>query len=139
MIHPAERYLGRTMNQGHIIKILITDDNLMFRKILRAFLDSKNGIEVVGEAENGQIAIQKVIELCPDVVLMDVNMPVLDGIEATSEIRRMSLRVKIIAVSNNDDEYYMRKMETAGASSFVSKDKIAEEIEQSIHNAVAAD
>ncbi len=125
------------MNQNANIKILITDDHSLFRKTLVTFLQSKADMQVVGEAENGQVAVQKSRERCPDVILMDVSMPVLGGIEATRQIRRVCRETKIIALSNQTDDYFIREMQKAGASNYLSKSTSAKHIEQSIRNAVS--
>jgi DNA-binding NarL/FixJ family response regulator len=122
------------MAQNINIKILITDDHPLFRKTLRTFLQAKAGLQVVGEAENGQVAVQKARELCPDVVLMDVSMPVLGGIEATRQIRRVCHRAKIIALTNQDEDYFIEQMKDAGASNYVLKSTSAQDIERSIRD-----
>lgn len=71
-----------------MIRVLLVDDQSMVRTGFRTILESEDGIAVVGEAENGQIAIEQALELSPDVICMDVQMPVLDGLEATEEIVR---------------------------------------------------
>jgi DNA-binding NarL/FixJ family response regulator len=123
------------MTQNADIKIIIVDDHALFRRTLKSFLQSKAGMQVVGEAENGQVAVQKARELCPDVILMDISMPILGGIEATRQVRRVCRKAKIIALSNQGEDYYMEQMRNAGASNYVLKSTSGLEIEKSIRNA----
>ena len=117
------------------IDILITDDHPLFRRSLRKVLQTRAGLEVVGEAENGQVAVIKAMELSPDVVLMDVNMPVLGGIDATRHIKEECRRTIVIALSNQSDEPFIQAMMNAGATDYVLKSAKPQEIEQSIRQA----
>jgi len=123
------------MTANENIRILIVDDHWLFRQSLRTVLQMRSGIEVVAEAANGQIAIEKAKLLCPDVVLMDVRMPVLGGIEATGHIKRVCPEIVVIALSNHADEYYIREMKNAGAADYLTKSASPQEIEKSIRNA----
>lgn len=105
-----------------MIRVLIVDDHLFLRQSLRDIIDSQEDMEVTGEAENGEAAITETARCHPDVVLMDVMMPVLDGIRATRRIHKEFSDVKIIALSNHTDESYIRKMKAAGASAYLQKD-----------------
>jgi DNA-binding NarL/FixJ family response regulator len=102
-------------------KILIVDDHQMYREGLRAMLDRQTDMEVVGEAENGLDAVSKARELQPDVILMDVNMPVLDGAEATSRILAEQPGMKILALSVQAEDGFMSSMLRAGAIGYILK------------------
>jgi DNA-binding NarL/FixJ family response regulator len=117
------------------INILITDDHPLFRRILRSVLRPITDLNIVGEAENGQVAVLKTKELAPDVVLMDVDMPVLDGISATRHIKAGGGNTVIIALSNQSDEYFVKAMLNAGATDYVLKSANPREIERSIRQA----
>lgn len=114
------------------IKILISDDHRLFRQILRTFLQSKTGMLVVGEAENGQVAVRKARELHPDVILMDVSMPVLGGADATRQIKHEFPKTLIIALSNQTEDFYIREMLDAGAADYLVKSAQLKQIERSI-------
>lgn len=120
-----------------MIKILITDDHHLIRKNLRLLLQSKSDLQVVGEAENGRDAVRKVLEHCPDVVLMDISMPQMDGIEATRLIKKACHLTKIIAFSNHADEFFIQQMKSAGASYYLLKSSDGRDIEQTIRNCVS--
>lgn len=123
------------MTGNETIKILIVDDHWLFRQSLRMILQEKSGIDVVAEAENGKIAIEKVAEFFPDTVLMDIRMPVLGGIEATARIKQMRPQIVVIALTNHADSHYFEEMKKAGASDYLTKSASPKEIEQSIRKA----
>jgi DNA-binding NarL/FixJ family response regulator len=114
------------------IKVLIADDHRIVRQGLRALLHQYENIEVLGEAENGRDAVQLAKEICPDVILMDISMPLLNGLEATCQIQRDCPHVKVIALSVHDDEEIIRKMLAAGAMGYITKDAHTEELIQAI-------
>jgi len=101
-------------------KVLIVDDAAFMRMSLMMML-KKNGFEIVGEAENGQIAIEKYLQLKPDIVTMDITMPVMDGIQATKEIMKYDREAKIIVVSAMGQEPYVKEAVVAGAKGFIVK------------------
>jgi DNA-binding NarL/FixJ family response regulator len=125
------------MSEYGDIKVLVVDDHAVFRKSLQTFLRSRTGIQVVGEAENGLDALDKIKESGPDVVLMDVQMPVLGGIDATRQIKKMFPGVIVIALSSHTDDFYVQKMMDAGSIDYLAKDAKPREIELSILNAVS--
>lgn len=116
------------------IRIIIADDHRMVREGIRSLLNHQSGIEVLGEAENGREAVQLARELCPDVVLMDISMPLLNGLEATLQIQRDCPNVKVIALSVHDDEEFIRKMLAAGAMGYITKYACIDELIQAIHS-----
>ena len=119
------------------IRVLIVDDHALMRETLRSFLESLPGLEVVGEAENGLVAVQVAREKKPAVVVMDVIMPEMDGIEATRLITTEMPEVKVIALSMHCDEGYREALRQAGASCFVPKDSAFEELIRAIEGVTA--
>jgi len=103
------------------IKVLIVDDHTLVRDGIRALLALVADIEVVGEAGNGKEALQKIKELVPDVVLMDLAMPIMGGLEATRRIHREFPGVKVLALTQYDDSEYVIPVIEAGARGFVTK------------------
>jgi len=103
------------------IKVLIVDDHTLVRDGIRALLALVADIEVVGEADNGREAIAKTKALAPNVVLMDLAMPVMGGLEATRRIRRQFPGVKVLALTQYDDSEYVIPVIEAGACGFVTK------------------
>jgi DNA-binding NarL/FixJ family response regulator len=109
-------------------KILIVDDHQMYREGLKAVLARQADMDVVGEAENGLDAVAKARELQPDVILMDVNMPVMDGAEATSRILAEQPGMKILALSVQAEDGYMSSMLRAGAMGYILKGSDSDEL-----------
>jgi two-component system response regulator NreC len=103
------------------IKVLIADDHALVRDGIRALLALVSGVEVVGEAANGKEALEKVRELAPDVVLMDLAMPVLGGLEATRRIHREFPGTKVLALTQYEDSESVVPVIEAGACGFVTK------------------
>ncbi len=104
------------------IKVLLVDDHQIIRQGLRVMLEKEHDITIVGEAENGRMAEQLARELAPDVIIMDVAMPDLNGIEATRQITATLSGVKIIALSMHDDRRFVLNMLKAGAAGYILKD-----------------
>lgn len=103
------------------LRILLVDDHKIMREGLRALLEREPGVEIVGDAADGRTALDLVKSLSPDVVVMDVGMPDLNGIEATRQIRTVNQRVKVVALSAHADKRYVFHMLDAGASGYVLK------------------
>lgn len=101
-------------------RVLIVDDAVFMRKTLSLILE-QNGFEVVGEAENGLIGIKKYIELKPDVVTLDITMPVMDGITMLKELKKIDKDAKVVIVSAMGQEAYVREAVICGAKSFIVK------------------
>jgi DNA-binding NarL/FixJ family response regulator len=104
------------------IRLLIVDDHRLFRQGLRQILEIVGGFEVVGEAENGQEAVDMVSELQPDVVLMDINMPVMDGVQATHLIIERTPSVRVIILTMYRQDRYVFEAIKAGARGYLLKD-----------------
>jgi len=115
---------------------MIADDQPLFRRGLNAVLQTEEGIEVVAEAEDGQEAIAKAEEFAPDVVLMDVRMPRVDGIEATRTIHEQVPSTKILMLTVSDDDQDLFEAIKAGASGYLLKEVSVEEVADSVRAVV---
>lgn len=109
-----------------VIRVLLTDDQALFREGLRTLLSTRPEVEVVGEASNGQEAVALVARLQPDVVLMDLQMPVMDGIRATAHIRQHWPAIPILALTTFDDDANLFGALRAGAAGYLLKDVSSE-------------
>jgi len=118
------------------IKILIADDHQLNREGVRSLLEREEGINVVGEAENGRSAVKLARELGPDIILMDVCMPDMNGIVATTLILAETPRIKVIALSMLDDRRFVSNMLRAGASGYLIKDCSFKELIRAIRRVV---
>jgi RNA polymerase sigma factor (sigma-70 family) len=121
------------------VHVLIVDDDDLMRAGLKAVLSSDETIDVVGEASNGRTAVQRVLELRPDVVLMDVRMPDLDGIAATREVVAASPEAKVVILTTFEQDDYIFGALNAGASGFLLKRTSPEELLAAIHSVAAGD
>jgi two-component system response regulator NreC len=110
------------------ISLLLVDDHAVVRVGLRMLLESEPDIEIVGEAETAGEALEQVTHFFPDVVLMDIGLPDLSGIDATREIKRLSPETAVVALTIHEDEEYFFKMLEAGASGYVPKRAAPEEL-----------
>ena len=118
-----------TVVQGDsAVKILIADDSEILRKSLRSFLEAHSGWTVCGEAIDGRDAVQKAAELTPDVVLLDISMPNLDGFEAARRIRQRDPNAQIIFVTQHDSHEMAVRATQAGARCYISKSRIIREL-----------
>ena len=113
-------------------RVLIADDHAMFREGLRTLLAAHDDMEVVGEAEDGLEAVEKAALLQPDVVLMDIAMPRLGGLEATLELRHRKVPARVLVLTQYDDKEYAFHMIKAGASGYVVKKAAAAELVSAI-------
>jgi len=110
------------------IKVLIVDDHAMFRQGIRALLEGCEDVEIVGEATEGREAIEKVLQLAPQVVLMDIAMPVMGGLEATRRIQKESPNTKVLVLTQYEDSEYILSLLRAGAKGYISKTATASEL-----------
>lgn len=115
------------------IRILLVDDGPLFREALQSLLASRPGIQIVGEAANGLEAIQQAAALRPDVVLMDVRMPHMDGVEATRRIRASYPECRVLLLTTFDDDEYVFDGLTAGASGYLLKDADSSDLVRALH------
>jgi DNA-binding NarL/FixJ family response regulator len=107
-------------------RILIVDDHEIFRKGLRSILESRTELEICGEATNGIEAVDKARAIRPDVVLMDISMPYLDGLQATRQIRRDVPGSQILLLSQHDSPHMLAAALKAGASAYVTKSQVSQ-------------
>jgi DNA-binding NarL/FixJ family response regulator len=115
-----------------MISILLVDDQNLIRQGLKALLELEPDLKVIGEAENGQLAIECVAKLQPNVVLMDIRMPVMDGVTATKEICQQFPNVHILVLTTFDDDTYVAAAIKYGAKGYLLKDTPSEEIAAAI-------
>jgi two-component system response regulator NreC len=114
------------------IRVLLAEDHTIVRKGIRSLLDDQANIEVVGEAEDGREAIEKVEELSPDIILMDNTMPILNGLEATRQIKKRFPEVKILILTMHTNEEYIFQFLRAGASGYLVKQTAPTELVSAI-------
>ncbi|MDJ0733323.1 MAG: response regulator transcription factor [Nostocaceae cyanobacterium] len=111
-----------------MIKVLIVDDQSLIRQGLLALLELESDLEIVGEADNGENAIKILQELQPDVVLMDIRMPIMDGVATTKEIQKHFPKIKVLILTTFDDEQYVKTALENGAMGYLLKDTPSEEL-----------
>jgi two-component system response regulator NreC len=119
------------------IRVLIADDHTLFRAGLRALFASEGDIEVVGEAANGEEAVRCALELRPEVVVMDLMMPIMNGIEATRELKSKLPGVKVLVLSMYDDEEHVQRLLASGASGYMLKKATSDELVRALREVVA--
>jgi signal transduction histidine kinase/ActR/RegA family two-component response regulator len=132
---PFSRVVERETRKK-VVRILLVDDHAMIRQGIRTLLESQDDFLVVGEAENGEEALNVTDHVHPDVVVMDVNMPKLNGIEATRILTREHSTVKVIGLSVHEDKQVEDLLIQAGASSYVTKSSVASQLVEAIHSVV---
>lgn len=108
-------------NSSKRISVLLADDHAIVREGIRALLKNEVDIEVVGEAENGRQAMEMAIKLCPDIILMDFAMPLLNGLEATRQMQKLLPKTKILVLSAHSDDAYVEHMMNIGAHGYLIK------------------
>lgn len=118
--------------QEECIRVVVVDDHVLISQGLIRILEMEDSISVVGQADNGKIALQVIGKLQPDVVLMDINMPEMNGIEATQHIRHRWPKVQVLALTIHDDEDYVSEMIRAGARGYLLKDSEPSKVVQAI-------
>lgn len=116
------------MQNNRMIKVVIVDDHKIIKDGLRSLLERQPDMEVVAEADNGRTAIKLAKELSPDVIIMDIGMRELNGIDATRQIVKMSPDVKVLALSMYSDKRFIKGMLKAGASGYMLKDSAFKEL-----------
>ena len=115
-----------------LIRILLADDHTVVRQGFRSLLEEDKSFEIVAEAENGQEAVLMVKETRPDVVVLDISMPVLNGVQATLQIQKFNSKIKILILSMYKDEEYVREVFHAGASGYILKQTTGAELIKAI-------
>lgn len=121
------------MTEQQTVKVMVVDDQQLMRDGISSLLSIQDGIEVIGTAANGQEAIDQALALVPDVILMDVRMPVMNGITATEQIRRQLPTCQVLMLTTFDDEEDIVKALIAGANGYLLKDIPAQDLAQAIH------
>lgn len=121
------------------LRVVLADDHAVVREGLRALVDACDGIEVVGEASNGREAVQRSCQLRPDVLVLDLSMPEMDGATATEEVRRLCPEVRVIALTAHDDRAHLTRLLAAGASGYVLKRGAADELVRAIRAVAEGD
>ena len=121
------------------IRILICDDHVLFSEGIKAILRAQTGIEVVGEVRDGRQALEKVKELHPDVVLMDIAMPDLSGFEATRRIQEIEPSIRVLMLTMHDEEELVARCLEAGAAGYVIKDAPATQLVYAIETVMSGE
>lgn len=124
----------REQQQGRdaVVRVLVVDDQQLMREGIASLLRIQNGIEIIGTAANGQEALEQAVSMQPDVILMDVRMPVMDGVVATEQVRRQLPACKILMLTTFDDEEYVIEALRVGASGYLLKDIPAHDLAQAV-------
>ncbi|MGP5077705.1 response regulator [Brachybacterium alimentarium] len=128
MVNPPE-------DPSRRVRVLLVDDEALMRAGLRLMIDGSHGIEVVGEAADGQDALQEIRELAPDVVLMDIRMPRMTGLEALSALREQGCEARVVMLTAFDTDEFLLQALRAGAMSFLLKDSPPQEVVQAVLDA----
>jgi len=113
---------------NRLINILLADDDVNFCRVVRDWVDKEPGLCVVGEAHNGRQAVAMAMEMKPDIVLMDVAMPDLNGIDATREIVDSQVGIRVIGISSHIEKQLQLAMLRAGACSYIVKENVARDL-----------
>jgi DNA-binding NarL/FixJ family response regulator len=124
---------------GGVIRVLIADDHPLMRKGLADILDGVEGIEVVGAAEDGAAAIALAYAVRPDIVLMDISMPGMDGIEATEKLVEMESNARVVMLTSYSEREKITQALAAGAVSYLTKDAPPDAVIRAIRSAAAAE
>ncbi len=115
-----------------MIRLMLVDDQGIVREGLRSLLNAKPDLEVVGEAENGQQAVEQALSLMPDVILMDVRMPIMDGVAATRTLHEQVPNLKVLVLTTFDEDDYVARAMKHGAKGYLLKDTPSEELAEAI-------
>jgi two-component system response regulator NreC len=115
------------------IRILLVDDHDIVRTGLRSYLETQAGLQVVGEAADGFRAVQLAQELCPQVVVMDITMPGMDGLEATIRLKSICPQAQVLALTVHEDKQYFFQMLAVGATGYLTKQAAADDLVSAIH------
>lgn len=115
------------------MKVIVADDHQLFREGLVNLLEGDEKIQVIGQAENGQIALEKVMELKPDILLTDIAMPGMNGMEATRQLKKQMPELKIIALSMHSDKQFVKGMLEAGTDAYLLKNCTHQQLLEAVH------
>lgn len=119
------------------IRVVLVDDHMVLREGLKTLITAQPDMAVVGEADEGEAALQQLESWRPDVVIMDISMPGMNGIQATEQIKRAHPEMKVLVLSVHDDTSYLRQMLTVGASGYILKHTAADALIQAIRTVAA--
>ena len=117
-----------------MIRILLVDDQSIVREGLASLLNTQSDLEIVGEAENGKIAIEKAMALKPDIILMDIRMPVMDGIAAIRILSQQAPKIKVLVLTTFDNDEYVAQAMVDGAKGYLLKDTPSAELASAIRS-----
>src|SRR5512140_2930801 len=117
-----------------MITVIVADDHTVLRDGLRYLLEAQGDIQIVGMAANGQEAVEQAMQFCPDVVVMDISMPVMNGIEATKRIAETCSNTKVVILSMHHTAEYMQRAVEAGALGYLLKDSAGRELVTAIRD-----
>ena len=115
------------------IRIMLADDHQVVRTGLKSFLESQPDFKVIAEASNGREAIERALETRPDIILMDITMPEMDGLQATRQIKKLWPECVILCLTVHEDKFYFMEMLAAGASGYLTKQVASDELVSAIH------
>lgn len=110
------------------IRILLADDHTILREGIRSLLEDEPDMQVIGEAEDGHTAVRLALQLGPEIVILDIAMPILNGLEATRQIKHQKPEIKVLILTMHENEEYIRQLLAAGAQGYILKDAAAREL-----------
>lgn len=116
-----------------MIKVVLADDHVIVRNGIKILLESEGDVEVIAEASNGVEALEKVKQFQPDILISDIKMPIMNGIEATAALQKISPATKTLILSMHDDDEYIIKSVESGAAGYLLKDTTKEEFHKALH------
>lgn len=134
-VYVATNSLEEPMNLLETTRVVVADDHAVVRRLIRDLLNKNRDIQVVGEASNGQAALQLTRELEPDVLLLDVEMPIMNGVEVAQKLRDDNLPVAILILSAYDDKEYILEMLSTGVSGYLVKGEAPDRIIEAVRGA----
>ena len=117
----------------NVIRIMLVDDHDVVRTGLRSYLEQQSGIQVVAEARSGTEALERALQTQPDVIVMDITMPEMDGLAATRRLKEILPAIQVLALTVHEDKQYFFEMMAAGASGYITKQSAAEDLVAAIH------
>jgi DNA-binding NarL/FixJ family response regulator len=121
------------------LRILLAEDHQIVREGLKALINAQADMQVVGEAENGVTALHLAHDLTPDIIIMDISMPKMNGLEATKNLRKVSPRIKILTLTRHANTGFMQQLFRAGASGYVLKQSASDQLPHAIRTIAAGD